>query len=294
VYPDGQIGTGEPVFLRLAPRLRVSFTYELESQQPVNARGTIALAARLSDGRGWERVLPLASEQRFTDGEATASGVLDLDWVQRIVQAVGDLTGSAQTAYTVSILPRVQVAGTVGSESVDTTFAPALSFDLGDLRLQPNLEGGDGIGPLAPREPGSGTRSTDAEVALGPLSLPVATARRVSLLGMALLLLLGGVALGLRRRRPEGDEHDWIEARYGHLTVPVSRASDHWTNVADVDDFDALARLADRYGKLILHVVDDGSYVVEDGRNAYRYRTRPPEPVTMVWPAAAGESPPGR
>ena len=293
VYPDGHIGTGEPVFLRLVPRLRVAFTYELESQQAVDAHGTIALDARLSDGRGWERVLPLATETRFADGAATASGVLDLEWIERIVKDVRDLTGTAQTAYTVAVLPRVQVEGTVGSEPVAATFAPALTFDLGDQRLQPSFDAGEGIGPLAPREPGSGTTTAEADVALGPLSLSVATARRASLLGIATLLLLGGLTLALRRRRPDGDEHERIEARYGHLIVPVSRPSDHWANVADVGDFEALVRLADRYGRLILHLVGDGSYVVEDGRNAYRYRTHAPEPVTMVWPAA-GEARAGR
>ena len=290
VYPDGRVGTGEPVFLRLVPRLKVSFAYELESQQAVDARGTIALDARLSDGRGWERVLPLTTETRFTDGDATASGVLDLAWIERILEDVRDLTGSAQAIYTVAVLPRVQVEGTVGSQPVDATFSPALAFDLGDLRLQPSFDGGEGIGPLAPRESGSGTRTSDAEVSLGPVSLSVATARRVSLLGVAALLLVGGVALGVRRRRPGGDESEWIEARHGHLIVPVSRPPDHWANVADVADFDALVRLADRYGRLILHLVGDGSYVVEDGRNAYRYRTRPPEPVTMVWPPAASDT----
>ncbi len=294
VYPDGHVDTGEPVFLRLVPRLRVSFTYALESQQPVDARGTIALDARLSDGRGWERVLPLATEQRFRSGEATASGVLDLDWIERIVEDVRDLTGSAQTAYTVAVLPRVQVDGTVGPERVDTTFAPTLTFDFGDLRLQPSFDAGEGIGPLAPRQPGSGTRTTAAEVSLGPLSLPVATARRASLLGLAALLLLGGLALALLRRRPDGDEHARIDSRYGHLIVPVSRPADHWANTSDVDDFDALVRLADHHGKLILHVVVDRSYVVEDGPNAFRYRADAAEPVAMVWPPAADKAHAGR
>jgi signal peptidase I len=294
VYPDGHVGTGEPVFLRLVPRLRVSFTYKLESQQPVDAQGTIALDARLSDGRGWERVLPLAHEERFSAGEATASGVLDLAWIERIVEDVRDLTGSAQTAYTVAVLPRVQVTGTIGSERVDTTFAPSLSFDLGDLRLQPSFDAGEGVSPAAPRQPGSGTRTIEAQVSLGSLSLPVATARRASLLGFAVLALLGGLVLALRHRRPGGDEHPWIDARYGHLIVPVSRPADHWANLVDVNDFDALVRLADRCGRLILHVVDDRSYVVEDGGHAYRYRSPAPEPAPMVWPSAAGEPQAGR
>ena len=201
-YPDGQVSTGEPVFQRLVHRLRVNFTYRLESEQPVTAGGRIALDARISDGRGWERTLPLAAERPFTDGDATVSGVLDLERLQRITDEVRDLTGSAQTAYTVAVLPRVDVAGSVGREKVDATFAPVLSFDTGDLRLQPKLQAGEGVGPFAPREPGTGTRLVPAEVSLGALSLSVVNARRVSLLGIAALLLLGGVVLAAGRRRP--------------------------------------------------------------------------------------------
>ena len=85
--------------------------------------------------------------------------MLDLERLQRITDEVRNLTGSAQTAYTVAVLPRVDVDGRVGGEAVDATFAPALSFDVGDLRLQPSFEGGEGVGPFAPREPGTGTRA---------------------------------------------------------------------------------------------------------------------------------------
>ena len=172
-YPDGHVSTGEPVFQRLVQRLRVTFTYRLESELPVTADGRIAMDARISDGRGWERTLPLAAERPFSRGGATVSGVLDLERLQRITDEVRNLTGSAQTAYTVAILPRVDVAGRVGGEAVDATFAPALSFDVGDLRLQPSFEGGEGVGPFAPREPGTGTRAVAAEMSLGALSLSV-------------------------------------------------------------------------------------------------------------------------
>ena len=287
-YPDGQVSTGEPVFLRLVQRLRVAFTYRLESQLAVDAGGRIALDARLSDGRGWERVLSLAPEQTFADAGSTVSGTLDLVRIERILEEVRDLTGSAQSAFTVAVLPRVEVVGRVGREPVDATFAPALSFDYGDLRLQPSLEGVEGVGPFAPREPGSGTRDVAAELSFGALSLSVSTARRVSLLGIAALLLLGGLALAARRRAAETDEHDLIGARYGHLLLPVAARSGEWTQLIELEDIDALARVAEHHGKLILHVTDDCSYVVEDGSTAYRYRAHPPQPVAaMVWPHAA-------
>ena len=290
VYPDGHVSTGEPVFQRLVPRLRVTFTYRLESELPVTARGRIALDARISDGRGWERILPLAVERPFSQGGTTVSGVLDLEYLQRLTDQVRGLTGSGQTAYTVAVLPRVQTTGRVGGEAVEGVFAPALSFDVGDLRLQPSLQGGEGVGPFAPREPGSGTRAVRAELALGPFSLSVANARRLSLLGIAALLLLGGVALTAGRRRPGGDEQNRIRARYGHLLLSVTARSGGWEHVIELADMDALVRLAEHQGKLILEVTDgsDRYYVVEDGKTAYRYRAHSPEPVAaMVWPPAA-------
>jgi len=289
-YPDGQVSTGEPVFQRLVPRLRITFSYRLESERPVTANGRIALEARISDGRGWERILPLAAERPFSNRGTIVSGVLDLERLQRITDEVRELTGSGQTAYTVTVLPRIDVAGRVGGDAVDATFAPALSFDAGDLRLQPSLQGAEGVGPFAPREPGSGTRVVPAEVALGPLSLSVAAARRVSLLGIAALLLLGGLALVSGRRRQGGDEHERILARYGQLLLPVSSHSGSWEHVIELADIEALVRLAEHQGKLILHVAEgnERSYVVEDGSTAYRYRVHAPEPVAaIVWPPAA-------
>jgi signal peptidase I len=289
VYPDGRVSTGEPVFLRLVPRLRVSFEYVLESERARGVRGTIALDARLSDGRGWERVLPLAAERRF-DGRTTAvDGVLDLRWIERMVDQMRELTGSTQTAFTVAVLPRVEVAGRVGGDAVDASFEPGLSFDLGDLRLQPGLEA-EGVGPFAPRETGTGTAVVPAELSLGSLSLDVGTARRVSLLGLALALLGGGLALVARRR----DAGDPAVARHAHLIVPVAARPFHGPHVTEVHDLDALARLAEHHGRLILQVGegDDRSYVVDEGGHAYRFRPAgAPYDPAPVEPAAASSAP---
>ena len=291
-YPDGHVSTGEPIFQRLVPRLRFNFAYRLESELPVSAGGTIALNARISDGRGWERNLPLVAERSFGGGGQTVSGVLDLERVQRIADEVRSLTGSGQTAYVVDILPRVDVAAKVGGETVDATFAPALTFDVADLRLQPNLQGAEGVGPFAPREPGSAAQSVPAELSFGPLSISVATARWASLLGFAAVLLLGGLTFAAARRRADNDEHDRIQARYGHLLLPVASSPGTWENAIEVTDIDALARLAVHHGKLILYAVEgsDRSYVVEDGGTVYRYSVQTPQPVpAMVWPPAAAE-----
>ncbi len=104
------------------------------------------------------------------------------------------------------------------------------------------------------------------------------------------MLLLGGLALATGRRRDDGDEHERILARYGQLLLPVSSRSGHWEHVIELADMEALVRVAEHQGKLILHVTEANErfFAVEDGSTVYRYRVHAPEPVaSMVWPPAA-------
>lgn len=286
VYPDGRVTTGEPIFLRLVPRLRVSFGYRLEARQPLQASGRVRLDARVSDGRGWERVLPLAPERSFQGARVSVAGTIDLRAIESLVERVRTLTGSSQTAYTVTVLPRVQVTGRAGRDPIDATFAPGLAFDLGDLRLQPKLQAeGEGIGPFAPREAGSGTHVAAGRLEAGALSLSVGAARRLSLIGLVASLLLGALALAALLQRYRGEEHERIVARYGHLLLPVRSRSRDWSSVTDLADIGSLARLAEQRERMIFHVVDGGthSYLVEDGGSVFRYR--PASPQISVPPA---------
>lgn len=279
VYPDGRVTTGEPIFLRLVPRLRVSFAYRLEARQPVEANGRVRLDARLSDGRGWDRLVQLAPERSFRGEQVSVRGTIDLRAIEALVEEMRRLTGSSQSAYTVTVLPRITVTGQAGRDPIDATFAPALPFDLGDLRLQPNLqEAGQGVGPFAPREGVGGTHVAAGRLELGALSLPVGTARRLSLIGFVASLLLGALALAALLQRYRGEEHERIAARYGHLLLPVRSRPQEWTRVTDLADIDGLVRLAEQHDRLIFHVVDEHehAYLVEEDGSVYRYRTRLP------------------
>lgn len=272
-YPDGRLATGQPVFLRLVERLRVEFRYRLESQARVAAQGRIALDARLADGRGWSRTLPLAPERPFLGTEATVSGTVDLGRVQALVEQLQAVTGSGQAAYSLSILPRVAVTGRNGSEAIDSTFAPSVAFDLGDLRLQPRLEAGEGVGPFAPRQSESAPRTVPNRLSLGGLGISVGSARRLSLLALLASLLLGALVAGPLLRRRDGDEPARIGTRFGHLLLPVTGRPQDWVRVTELADMEGLVRLAEHHGRMILHLADGSrhTYVVEEGGNVYRY-----------------------
>jgi len=69
------------------------------------------------------------------------------------------------------------------------------------------------------------------------------------------------------------------DGRVKRAVIPDER----W--VTEVDDIDALARIADAYGRVILHVTENGDdvYLVDDGIAVYRYRDgrvpRPTDPL---------------
>jgi signal peptidase I len=299
VYPDGRVTTGEPVFLRLVPRLQVSFGYELEARQPVEANGRVRLDARVSDGRGWERILQLAPERGFRGKHVSVHGTVDLRAIESLADEIRRLTGTAQATYTVTLMPRVTVTGRAGRDPIDATFAPELPFDLGDLRLQPNLQGsGQGVGPFAPREAGAGTHVTAGRLELGAVSLPVRTARRLSLIGLVASLLLGALALAALLQRYRGDEHERISARYGHLLLPLRARPQEWTRMTELADIAGLVRVAEQHDRLIFHLVEAGqhSYLVEDAGSVFRYRTKPeaarlPPPPALP-PEAVGDAEP--
>ena len=108
------------------------------------------------------------------------------------------------------------------------------------------------------------------------------TARRVALLGLALVLLGGGLALTARRR----DEDEAAAARWAHLIVPVA-ARPESPDATDVGSLDALARIAEHHGRLILQAGegDERTYLVRDGGSAYRFRPRRARPEPVPAPA---------
>lgn len=276
VYPDGSVTTGEPVFLRIVPRLRVEFDYVLASHLPASARGTIGLTAKLADGRGWSRVLQVAPEREFMGQAARVGGSIDLERVQRLTEQMQQLTGSSQGAFTFTVQPSVTIAGHVDEEAVEATFAPAVSFELADLRLQPKLDDA-GATAFTQRRVHSGPESVPQTLRLGALELAVTAGRWLGAIGLVTSLLLAGLAFASERRRLVDEEASRIAARHGRLLVEVSAHAVDPARILDLPDVESLVRIALHHGRLILHAVerDQHVYLVEEGDTVFRYRTRP-------------------
>ncbi len=275
VYPTGRVETGDAAFVKLVHRVNVAFDYRLDSSLPSNVRGGIGLDARIEDGSGWSRVVPIAHLKPFDGGAARTEGVLDLARLEAMGARLRDLTGSGITSFVVTLQPRVDVAGYVGGAVVDKTFAPELKFNLDEVSLR--LDGSDGTSPeLTPRLEGTVTTAQPGRVGLGPLSLPVSGTRAFAALGVVVtLLLLLGAAVLLARSGSRSEE-DRITARYGNRIVRAATSVPEGRWITDVASIDALVQVAEHYDRVILQT-DDGStttYLVDDGVTVYRFRAR--------------------
>jgi signal peptidase I len=308
VYEAGRAVTGEPLFTHVVREAELHFAYRFHSSTAHALHGTIALRASVVSTSGWHTMLALASPQHFSGDRGTVSATLRLGPLLALVHRVEAETQVSGT-YTLTLLPSVRTAGTLGGAPVHTSFSPQLALSLAPLELTPVVN--HPTSPLAP-PPGvaassflpssSGTASgltrQPAYLSAGPLRLSVAAARAIALAGLVVVALAAAAALTLPRPRRR-EETAAILARYGRMIVPVSAVREQpGVGVIDVADFEALVRIAEHYDRSILFESTPGSeaFWVSDESGQFRYRAagedleRAPEPEPAH--AATPEQPP--
>jgi signal peptidase I len=282
VYPTGIVKTGDPIFLRLVRQVRVKVAYHLASGAPRQVGGTQQILLALRSPTGWSRTIRLQPSTPFRGAGTSAWVVLDLAQLRALIGRVEALTGTpAGSAFTVDILPRLHIKGTLADEVLDDRYAPTLSFQLDPLQLR---AGGGGTadagagGAFTQSQSGSvaATVATPNHLRLGGRGLQVGTARWVALVGYLLAIVVALLTTIRERRRPQ-DLSMQIHARYGHLIVPIAAIMhDPAQPVVDVMSIDALAQVAERCERVILHHHRIGaeSYLVDDEGTLYRYQPR--------------------
>ena len=278
-YQQTRLVSGEPVYLRLVHRLPVTFRYRLETAKTGSLGGSISLGAVVRDDKGWRHAIELAPSRDFAGPRATARGMLDLQRIERVIERFERETGAHNTLYHVSLAAKVAVRGTVAARPISTSFAPTLQFDLDPLQLAVSTGGADPGTPsnsFTQSAGGAGTRvETSTLHGLGR-AITVARARRLAtLLGLVGLGLaaLGGALMLLGRR---GHEVTAIRRRYEDWIVDIAPGERPTSAERRVASMDALARLAERYDRLILHEhrEDGDAFLVEDDGVAYAYVVR--------------------
>jgi len=268
-YDGATVTSPDPVFRKLTNTLQVHYAYQGEP-------GTIAVTAELSTTSGWHSTMPLAGPARFTDRTYAAGVSLDLQALDARAQAAAAATGIPSGPVSVAVIAHVQ--GETGR-----SFQPALKLNLTPLQVTLAGDAKD-------------LTATDTAAAVSPpvvprtmevngWSLTAANARVLSaVLLLAALIGVAAVVHLVRRERPV-DEGASIRRRYGSLLVRVRPVTTPpGRPVIDVTAFGTLAKLADRYGLLVLHWTRSGieTFIVQDENNTYRYRAvQAPDPGSV-------------
>jgi signal peptidase I len=258
-YDGTTANSPDPVFRKLANIVDITYSYKGDP-------GTIVVNAELSTPSGWHSTLPLAAPAAFTDQEYRGTVRLDLNSLEAKAQAAATATGVASAPLAVAIAPRV----TTGSGA---EFTPKLKLNLTPLQFglandQTELTVTDS--------------STVQQFITGPRmigfngwSITALNARIVSAVLLLAAMTTAAILMVFARRTAPSDEAAAIRRRYAALLLRVHPIpAPQGRPVIDVTTFATLAKLAERYGLLVLHWSRSGveTFLVQDENITYRYR----------------------
>ncbi len=258
-YDGTTVSAPDPIFRRVTNSVDVRFRY-------TGPRGTISTVADLSTPSGWHSTSTLTEAASTTGGGGFQTVRLDLARLEARAQAAASVTGIPVGQVTVAVTPTVRTA-------TGAPFAPTLRLSLTPMQL--SLVGGPTSLTVTEATPASIPATPRRGMAVAGLELSVPTARTVS----SLMLLAGLVgAAGIlcwSRRARQLSEGAAIRRRYAALLAEVEPLADvPGRPVVDVPTMATLAKLAERYGLLILHWAQDAAdiFVVQDITTTYRFR----------------------
>lgn len=273
-YDGTTVTAPDPVFRSRARSVDVQYTYR-------GSPGTVTVAAQLSTPGGWHSTVPLRAAAR-TNGSYTGSVTLDLTSLEARAKAASVVTGLPAQPVVVAVTPQVLPAA-------GTPFSPTLSFALTPLQL--TLTGSAKNLVVTADVPAPQPGQVQRRLGAYGQTMTVATARRVApILLLAVLLAAALLTLLARRTAPSGEAAQ-IRRRYGALLIRVHpMPTPAGRPVVEVTEFATLAKLAERYGLLVMHWSrsDVETFVVQDEGATYRYRASSGDP--QVAPAAMPEA----
>jgi hypothetical protein len=271
-YDGTTASSPDPIFRNLANTVEVRYTYR-------GTPGTITMTALLSTAGGWHSSVLLKAATPVAGTQYDGAVQLNLSALAARAQAAAAVTGLPESQVLLTLAPTV-------TPTTGKAFEPTLALDLTPLQLA--LAGG----PSTLTVTDSATKTSSTVLAPPALSLmghqlAVSNARPLSLWLLLLSLLTAtGTALMARQAR-RLEEGAVIRRRYGSLLVVVQPISTPpGRPLVDVTEMKTLAKLAERYGLLILCWTRSGveTFVVQDESTTYRYRagTATSSPVAHV------------
>lgn len=322
VYPSGFVSTGQPIYPNLVNDVVMSFSYKFESTLPHHIKGTIGLRALLlSQANTWQRLSTVTKATPFVGDSASLHSSLPLSGLYALINSVSAQSGTALD-YLADIQPVVHITGTVGSETINETFAPVLPFQVAaseidlDVQATPPPPGATYIAPsptselalaLHPTEATSVPHLVSNVISIAKYDVSVPFLRQLGIVFAGLAVLFGLLHDFVRRRKTLPSDEEVLSKRFHSLIVPlVALPVPLGTTEFDVADFAHLAELAKYLERPILYEInhDMRTFAVDDDFRRYVYRPKEveasapaapePPPTTDNRAALAGAASPGR
>jgi signal peptidase I len=280
VYTEGIILSGEPVFTQLKCNLKIETDYAIQSAQPVAVSGSYNTGVVVSEPTGWKRTISLQPDTPFKDNAFKGSVILDICTIQKMIDAMTELTGLNRSYYNVSVVSEITATGKIGGRAYQEKFSPTLDFILDPTELylvQADIN--DGSDPLRWKQAGTllGERNVANDLSIFGMEIPVLTARIAAIIGL-MISIAGIVLLTLPvYQEAKKDELAAIHLKYAPLLVQINQSQTKRrtasTKLIDIASMTDLARLAQNADQVILEqpVGDEHHFLVFSDPYTYRY-----------------------
>lgn len=275
VYDSNSINSGDPIFPRLTCTVDLNLQYTLIASQSASIAGTYQLMAVIrEETSGWQRRVPLQEETAFSGTSFGTTAKLDLCKMESLVTSMEDETSFSSGLYTLSVGPNVKVNGMVAGQALQGTFNSGMEFVYNRVHFY-----------LAKKEAIDSTLNITETITIHSehtevntvsflgTELAIPTLRWLAITGL-LVSLAGFVVLGIRLQNlANTDPAHFFHVRYDALLVDVQNVDLDGSVPTDVMSINALAKLAERFNTVILHVTETDSheYYVQSAGKTYRF-----------------------
>jgi signal peptidase I len=275
VYDSNAIKSGDPIFPRLTCAVDVNLQYTLIAPDPQNISGTYQLTAVIREQiSGWQRSVPIQEAASFSGTTFGTTAKLDLCKMEALTQSMEQETEFHPGSYILSVRPNIKLSGELSGRTLEGRFdaGPNFVYDRVHFYL---IQSEDVANPLTITEIATiqGERREVNTVAFLGTEVAVPVLRWLAVLGL-LISLAGFMLFGVKLQTlSKTNQSQFFRVRHDSLIVDVHNVETFGANCIEVLSIDALAKLAERFNAMILHLEQDGShaYFVQTGGTTYRF-----------------------
>ena len=278
IYNSAKIQTGDPVYTNLICQVHFIFDYwfssmDLTDEERNGLSGEYQIDVMLSDVDGWNRSYHMVPSTSFSGHHFKSELDIDICDMQTIFLDKELKTGVEIRSYDLAILPSVTIHGTIQGISFEDSFEPSIHFQI-DRSLMRFPEEGRYLN-LNKEESISVKRITGNVVSIFGRFFPIDQVKNTAaiLLGIALMASIYPAQSLLREINRSNSSRINIIHQSLLIDIKLGSLSKKGITVIEVDHFNDLVKMAERYGAMIYHETgkDFHRYSIQDEQTLFQF-----------------------